>query len=95
MSTSITYQSYLSLRVSVVKNCEKSPKPLPRILSPESVFPALTQFLSSDHRTLPTHWVFKADNPYLCDVNLLSQENHVEELKISVLDLPWILRRGS
>ncbi|MED6240579.1 hypothetical protein ATANTOWER_023691 [Ataeniobius toweri] len=48
---------------------------------PQSVFPALTQFLSSDHRTLSIQWVCKPDYPFLCDVNLLSPDNHTEEPK--------------
>ncbi|MEQ2312823.1 hypothetical protein AMECASPLE_035181 [Ameca splendens] len=51
--------------------------PLPRILSPESVFPALTQFLPFDHHTLPVHWVCKPESPL--DVILLSPNLRTEE----------------
>ncbi|MEQ2300984.1 hypothetical protein AMECASPLE_031406 [Ameca splendens] len=63
-----------------------------RILSPESVFPALTQFLSSDHRTLPIHCVCKPATTFLCNVNLLSPDNHAEEPKINFLFPQRILR---
>ncbi|MEQ2225942.1 hypothetical protein ILYODFUR_022720 [Ilyodon furcidens] len=66
-------------------------KPLPRILSPDSVLPALTLFLSHDHRLLISHWVCKPDSQY--DVALLPPDDHTEELKFSFLILSQILKR--
>ncbi|MEQ2223372.1 hypothetical protein ILYODFUR_036141, partial [Ilyodon furcidens] len=39
------------------------------------------------------HWVCQPEN--LCDANLLSPDDHTEELKFSFLSLPRILKRGS
>ncbi|MEQ2267431.1 hypothetical protein XENORESO_005916 [Xenotaenia resolanae] len=66
-------------------------KPLPRILTPDSASPALTQFMSPNHRTLPVYWAWKPEN--MCDVVLLSAVHHSEEPKFSFLILPWILKR--
>ncbi|MED6266050.1 hypothetical protein CHARACLAT_031650, partial [Characodon lateralis] len=54
-------------------------------------FPALTQFLSLDHRSLPVHWVCKPGSP--CDIILLSPNHCTEELKFTFRILPWILKR--
>ncbi|MED6261623.1 hypothetical protein ATANTOWER_007730 [Ataeniobius toweri] len=64
-------------------------KPLPGILSPDSVLPALTLFLSPDHHLLLSHWVCKPDSQ--CDVALLPPDDHTEEPKFCFLILSWIL----
>ncbi|MEQ2172208.1 hypothetical protein GOODEAATRI_018708 [Goodea atripinnis] len=69
------------------------PRPLPRVLTPDSVLLALTLFLSPDHRLLLSHWVCKPDSQ--CDVALLPPNDHTEELKFSFLILSQILKRGS
>ncbi|MED6255083.1 hypothetical protein ATANTOWER_004493 [Ataeniobius toweri] len=68
-------------------------KPLSRILSPESVFPVLTQSLSFHHHTLPVYWVCKPESR--CDVNLPSPNHCTEEPKFTVCILQLILKRGS
>ncbi|KAK5616759.1 hypothetical protein CRENBAI_022425 [Crenichthys baileyi] len=68
-------------------------KPLPRILSPDSVLLALALFLSPDHRLMLNHWVCKPDSQ--CDAALLPPDDHPEEPKFSFLILSWILKRGS
>ncbi|MEQ2249445.1 hypothetical protein ILYODFUR_029354, partial [Ilyodon furcidens] len=55
-----------------------------------SFFPALTQFLSLDHRSLSVHWVCKPGSP--CDIILLSPNHCTEELKFTFRILPWILK---
>ncbi|MED6252879.1 hypothetical protein ATANTOWER_018605 [Ataeniobius toweri] len=67
------------------------PLPNPRIPWHESVFPALTQFLSLDHHSLPVHWVCKPGSP--CDIILLSPNHCTEELKFTFRILPRILKR--
>ncbi|MED6248847.1 hypothetical protein ATANTOWER_006008 [Ataeniobius toweri] len=69
----------------------RKPCPLPRILLPDPVLPALTLFLSPDHCIPHIHWVCKPDNR--CDANLLSPGDYTEELKLSFLSLPRILKR--
>ncbi|MEQ2240373.1 hypothetical protein ILYODFUR_014223 [Ilyodon furcidens] len=66
-------------------------KPLPRILLPDSVLPALILFLSPDHRLLLSHWVCKPDSQ--CDVALLPPDDHTEEPKLSFLIILGILKR--
>ncbi|MEQ2255491.1 hypothetical protein ILYODFUR_014412 [Ilyodon furcidens] len=66
-------------------------KPLPRIVSHDSAFLVLTQFLSPEPHILHIDWVCKPER--LCDIVLLSPDGHTEEPKFSFLSLPWILKR--
>ncbi|MED6251400.1 hypothetical protein ATANTOWER_030234 [Ataeniobius toweri] len=66
-------------------------KPHPRILSTDSVLPALTLFLSPDHRLLLSHWVCKMGSQSY--VGLLPPNDHTEELKFTFLILSQILKR--
>ncbi|MED6281827.1 hypothetical protein CHARACLAT_025908 [Characodon lateralis] len=68
-------------------------KPFPRILSPDSVLPASSPFLSPDHCPLLSHRVCQPDSQ--CDVALLPPDNHTEEPKFSFLIPSQILKRRS
>ncbi|MED6287585.1 hypothetical protein CHARACLAT_017897 [Characodon lateralis] len=67
-------------------------KPLPWILSPDSVLLAMALFLSPDYRLLLSHWVCK---PYSqCVLALLPPDDHTKEPKFSFLILSRILKRS-